>query len=69
MKSRAAGSYMVPSTGRVSDRIAAFGRGRGQEQVGYRQNADIAADEHQAHPLAGGEERPAAVQKRVEGYG
>ena len=26
MKSRAAGSYMVPSTGRVSDRIAAFGR-------------------------------------------
>ena len=28
MKSRAAGSYMVPSTGRVSDRIAAFGRGR-----------------------------------------
>ena len=28
MKSRAAGSYMVPSTGRVSDRIAAFGLGR-----------------------------------------
>jgi hypothetical protein len=28
MKSRAAGSYLSPATGKISDRIAAYGRGR-----------------------------------------
>jgi hypothetical protein len=34
MKSRAAGSYLVPSAGRMSDRIAAFGGGRVCETPG-----------------------------------
>jgi hypothetical protein len=44
----------------------ALGCGRRQQHVRNRQDANIAADQHQAFPFAVSQERPAPAQERVD---
>ena len=48
---------------------AAFGGGSGEEHIGHRQDANVAADEHEAFVFRICEEGPASFDQRIDAQG